>query len=211
MKKIAVVSFDLEGTLVTFDFSLAVWHEEIPRLYAQKHKLRLEEARVRVEEHYDEVGDQRMEWYDVSYWFERFGLGDYREAVERCKSLVSCYPEVPEVLESLGRQYVLIVTSSSTRDFIPHLLDGMEHHFSRVFSSTSDYRQLKTPFFYSDVCLRMGVAPSQVAHVGDSRQFDFDVPSRLGIRAFHLDRAGCHSGGNVVSSLAQLGELLGRS
>ncbi len=211
MKRIAVVSFDLEGTLVTFDFSLAVWHEEIPRLYAQKHKLGLEEARARVEEQYNEVGDQRMEWYDVSYWFRRFGLDGHGETIERCKSLVSWYAEAPDVLEMLGRQYVLIVTSSSTRDFIPHLLDGMEHHFSRVFSSTSDYQQLKTPSFYRDVCLRMGVEPGRVAHVGDSRQFDFDVPTGVGIRAFHLNRAGDNSQDESISSLAALLDLLRRA
>jgi len=210
MKRIAVVSFDLEGTLVTPAFSHAVWHEEMPRLYARKYGMGLAEARAEVTGQYDEVGDQRMEWYDIAYWFQRFGLADHHEALERCKGLVSCYAEVPEVLESLGRQYVLIVTSSSTRDFIPHLLDGMEHHFSRVFSSTSDCGQLKTAAFYSDVCGKMGTAPAEMAHVGDSRQFDFDVPSLLGIRAFHLDRAGGNSGGSTVSSLAQLGGLLRR-
>ncbi|GAH62950.1 unnamed protein product, partial [marine sediment metagenome] len=41
MNQIEVVSFDAEGTLVTPDFSQAVWHEAIPAIYAQKKGIEL--------------------------------------------------------------------------------------------------------------------------------------------------------------------------
>ncbi|GAI48816.1 unnamed protein product, partial [marine sediment metagenome] len=33
MKQIELISFDAEGTVVTPDFSEAIWHEAIPALY----------------------------------------------------------------------------------------------------------------------------------------------------------------------------------
>ena len=47
-------------------------------------------------------------------------------------------------------------------------------------------------------------------HVGDDQNFDFDVPRRLGIMAFHFDRKGKHKGELVVHSLEELNKKLQR-
>ncbi|TET40405.1 MAG: HAD family hydrolase [Dehalococcoidia bacterium] len=211
MGKIKVVSFDVESTLLTPDFSQAVWYEGIPSLYAEKNGISFEEARAMVVKEYQEVGDQRREWYDIKYWFERFQLGDYQALLEGYKHRVSCYPEVMEVLSSLSKEYTLIVVSSSTREFLPYLLAEIEGHFARVFSSVSDYGQLKTPAFYLKVCQGMGILPCEMAHVGDSWQFDFLAPKEAGIEAFHLNRGGYAKNDKSLTSLADLeARLLGR-
>jgi FMN phosphatase YigB (HAD superfamily) len=79
MDNIKVISFDLEGTLVTPNFSQAVWHEGIPSLYANQKGISFVEAKAIVLREYQAVGDQRKEWYDIKYWFSHFGLGDYRQ------------------------------------------------------------------------------------------------------------------------------------
>lgn len=210
MGNIKVVSFDAEGTLVTPDFSQAVWYEGIPSLYARRNGIGFEQARVIVEKEYREVGDQRKEWYDIKYWFQRFGLGDYRELLEEHKHKVSCYAEVMEVLPSLGNDYTLIVVSGSAREFLPYLLAGIEGYFVRIFSSISDYDQLKSPAFYLKVCHEMGVLPEEMAHIGDSWQFDFIAAREVGIRAFHLDRGGYAGNKDSLTSLADLEARLSR-
>ena len=79
MDKVKVVSFDAEGTLVTPYFSQAIWHEEIPALYAQNRGISFEQANKFVQHEYELIGEQRIEWYDIKYWFRRFDLGDYRQ------------------------------------------------------------------------------------------------------------------------------------
>ena len=201
---IEVVSFDVEGTLVTPDFSYAVWFEAIPQRYAEKNGINLELARKAVEEEYRKVGDQRLEWYDVRYWFDRLGLGTPAPVMQRCESQVCYYPEVKEVLVSLSERYKLVVASGSTRDFLRHLLQDIEPYFSEIYSSITDYRQLKTSEFYLKMCQAMRVEPEQVVHIGDNWQFDYVAPSEMGIQAFYLDRKRQTNHQNSVASLLQL-------
>lgn len=189
---------------MTPDFSQAIWYQGIPSLYASRRGIGFEQARAMVEKEYREVGDQRREWYDIKYWFRRFGLGDYRDLLEEHKHKVSYYQDVMEVLSSLGNDYTLIVVSSSTREFLPYLLVGIEGYFARIFSSISDYDQLKSPAFYLKVCQEMGVRPQEIAHVGDSWQFDFIAARDAGIKAFHLDRGGYAKNEDSLKSLADL-------
>lgn len=199
---IRIVSFDAEGTLVTPDFSYSIWYEAIPQKYAEKYGVDFDTARRIIEEEYGKVGDQRLEWYDVRYWFGRFGLGSPEPVMASYRHRVSYYPEVREVLAELSQRYTLIVSSGSMREFLRHLLEHIEPYFDRVFSSLSDYWQLKTPEFYHEVCREMGVRPEQVVHVGDNREFDFVSPRKVGIHAFHLDRSGQHE--ECLTSLAEL-------
>jgi len=201
---VKVVSFDAEGTLVTPDFSYAVWFEAIPERYAEKNGIDFESARKIIEEEYRKVGDQRLEWYDVRYWFDKLGLGMPGPVMERCNSKVCYYPEVREVLMSLSEKYKLVVASGSTRDFLHHLLQDIGLYFTKVFSSLTDYKQLKTPEFYLRLCQEMRVEPGQVVHVGDNWQFDFVAPREAGIQAFYLDRKRQTSHQNSVASLLQL-------
>jgi HAD superfamily hydrolase (TIGR01549 family) len=199
---VKVVSFDVEGTLVTPDFSYAVWFEAIPLRYAEKNGITLEQARRAVEEEYRGVGDQRLEWYDVRYWFDKLGLGTPVPMMQRCENQVRYYPEVKEVLASLNEKYKLVVASGSTRDFLHHLLQDIEPYFSEIYSSITDYRQLKTAEFYLKMCRAMQVEPEQVVHIGDNWQFDFMAPSEIGIQAFYLDRK--QQTENSVANLLQL-------
>jgi putative hydrolase of the HAD superfamily len=203
MKQIELISFDAEGTVVTPDFSQAIWHEAIPALYAQKNGLDLALAKSRIREEYDTIGDQRLEWYDIEYWFNYLGLGSFEPVIQSCLSKIAYYPEVTKVLSSLARKYKLIVASGTPMELLSFLLRDIEPYFVRVFSSVSHYEQLKSPNFYLRICEEMGVKPGQVIHVGDNWQFDFFNARQAGINAFYIDR----SARNHQESLSDLTKL----
>ena len=208
MSEIKVVSFDAEGTLVTPRFSQAVWYEAIPMRYAGAKGMSFEQAKESVQQQYHEVGDQRLEWYDIKYWFGRFALGDHQEVLNSYKHEIRYYPEVEEVLSLLGKSYELIVVSNSAREFLELLLGDIERHFVGIFSSISDYGELKTADFYLNVCRAMQIEPSEMVHVGDSWDFDFVIPKVCGIETFYLDRGGRSDGCEVVRDLKQFWEKL---
>jgi FMN phosphatase YigB (HAD superfamily) len=203
MRQIELVSFDAEGTLVTPDFSETIWHEAIPALYAQKQGLDFAQAKRRIVEEYGRIGDQRLEWYDIEYWFDYLGLGSSEPVIQSCLNKICHYPEVTDVIPSLAREYKLIVASGTPLELLHLLLQDIKPYFLRVFSSISHYRQLKSSDFYLRICEDMGVKPGQVIHVGDNWQFDFLNARKAGINALHIDR----SGKNHQESLSDLTQL----
>lgn len=204
---ISTISFDMNGTITQGRFVDLVWHEGVPALYARARGLSLEAARDIVHREYDSVGEERTDWYDIRYWFRRFGLGaDWAGLLMGYRNEVTPYPEAREVLEMLGARHRLVVTSNASRDFMDIELAaaGLDRYFSHLFSCTSDFGEVKkTPEVYARVCRALSVSPREVAHVGDHRLFDFAAPSRLGIRAFHLDRTARADGDFVVRDLRE--------
>jgi len=203
MSLIEVISFDAEGTLVTPDFSHTMWHEAIPAVYAESKRLEITQAKKLVCIEYDKIGDQKLEWYDINYWFRYLKLGNPETVIQRCLDKLCYYPEVTEILSSLSKQYKLIVASGTPLELLHYLLRDIEPYFSHVFSSTSHYRQLKTPDFYRGICKDMDIQPRQVVHIGDNWQFDFINPNQVGINALYLDRSGT----NHKESLTNLTQL----
>lgn len=190
MRRIEVVSFDAEGTLVTPRFSKLIWEVEIPSLYARKSGLGFEQARQEVLRQYEEVGDRRLEWYDIGYWFRRFGLEGYSQLLEGHRDHIGYYPDVEAVLKALAPSHRLIVISNSAREFLDILVGGIAGYFSDIYSTISDFNQLKSPELYSNICQKIGVEPQHMVHVGDHREFDYAIPRRAGVCAVHLDRDG---------------------
>jgi FMN phosphatase YigB (HAD superfamily) len=207
MRRIELISFDAEGTLVTPDFSQTIWHEAIPALYAQKKGLDFAQAKRCIVEEYGRVGDQRLEWYDIEYWFSYLGLGSSEPVIQSCLNKVCYYPEITEVLSSLASEYRLIVASGTPLELLYCLLQGIKPYFARIFSSISHYKQVKSPDFYLRICEEMDVKPSQVIHVGDNWQFDFLNAQEAGINAFYIDRSG-RNHQESLSDLTQLKRLL---
>jgi len=190
-----------------------VWLEGIPRLYSVKRKISFEDAKRAVKREYDNVGRERLEWYDLNHWIKKFGLHiSAEELLEHFERKIELFPEVPRVLHGLKQRGLrLFVITNAQREFVRLELKktGIENYFERVFSSTSDFGLVKkTANLYQRICSILEISPQEMIHIGDDRNFDFIVPKRLGIVAFHLDRAGKHEGDFVIRSLEELSEKL---
>ena len=215
MTHIRVVSFDMDGTITDLSFVNSVWLEGIPRLYAAEHGISFEDAITYVKREYEKVGRERLEWYDLNYWTEKFGLDVCpEELLGSFQHRIRVFPEVNEILKEFkDKGFRLIIMTNARREFLNLELERTKigHYFERVFSSTSDFALIKkTVNLYQKVCNIIGVSPSKMTHVGDDWLFDFAVPRKLGIKAFYLDRTGKTSGNLVIHSLKELGARVTR-
>ncbi len=190
MKNIKVISFDVEGTLTTTDFSQAIWCEAIHEVYARKYGITPEKARSIVIAEFDKIENRGIESYDINYWFNKFGLGKPEIIMDKYQDRVKYYPDAKQVLKSLYKNYQLIIASGTPGNALNYLLKETRHFFQTVFSSISDYQQLKTPEFYLEICRVLKLRPDQIVHIGDNWQYDYLAACDAGIHAFHIDRTG---------------------
>ncbi len=208
MKPTKIVSFDLDGTLTDMAFVDSVWLEGVPKLFARKHKVSFADARRMIKEEYDRVGKERLEWYDLNYWLRKFDLdATPKQVLNSFVERIRIFEDVPGTLRKLKNDGErLIVITNAHREFVDLELDhtGIKSYFEHVFSSTSDYSLTKNgTTVYEKVCAACGVLPNQMVHIGDDPNFDFEVPRRIGISSFLLDRTRKGNGQFIVSSLEE--------
>jgi len=209
---IKVLSFDLEGTLTTLSFSKKVWNEGIPKLYAEQNGVSFSEAYEIVLKEYWKIGDDRVEWYDIKFWFKKLNLrSDWRSLLRAYLKDLAIYPEVPKVLSYFKGRKSLIIISNSSREFLDIALKLIGDYFDEAFSAVSDFNMLKDdPKLYEIICERLNVEPGELSHVGDHYLCDYLTPRKLGIRSFFLDRSGMLRGEWVVKDLLDFRERVRR-
>lgn len=205
---IKVISFDLDGTLTTPEFVDAVWRNGVPKQYAQKHGVRLAEARELVAHLYDCMGDDELNWYDLPFWVKYLKLDIHSEQlIAEYENLIALFPDVTTTLSSLQQRHDLIIISNANRMFLDRevAVTGIEKYFKKIFSATSDFGRVKREEdIYRMVCERINVSTAEIIHVGDHREFDFEAPQRIGIRSYFLDRTKKETGLQVIHSLEEL-------
>ena len=213
MNKPKVVSFDLDGTITDSWFVDSVWLEGMPHVYALQKGISLESARKEVKRQYDKIGRERLEWYNLQHWIDRFQLNvSPAELLHRYENRIRVFPEVPHILEEIrSRNFRQIILSNARREFVDLELEktNLSPFFDHVFSSTSDFGLIKKSVdVFRKVCEVCGVSPQDMVHVGDDLVFDFQVPTQLGTNAFFLDRSGRSKGDFVVHNLRDFEEKL---
>jgi putative hydrolase of the HAD superfamily len=207
---IRFISLDMDGTLVNSRFVDMVWMEGMPRLYAEKHGLDFNEAKEYVMGEYMKVGSDKLEWYQLQYWIDKFQLTVSKdELLETYEDEIETYPEVKEILDRLSENYQLVVTSNAAREFIEIELDGLGDYFREMFSATSDFKTVKkSPLVYGAICKELGARPFEVMHIGDHYSYDYEAPLEAGLDALFLDRKGMRSGSEVVGDLREAVERI---
>jgi len=198
-----VISFDLDGTLVSSDFVNCVWLEKIPAIYAEKNEIELERAKKFVYGEYEKIGDVRLEWYDIKYWLDFFNLNiDYVDIFNMCNDKLYLYEDAKKVLNNLDEKAIII--SNAAKEFIEYEMKklGIENKFCYIFSAVSDFKKVKKDGeVYSLACEKMGIRPEDLHHVGDNFEFDYLAALKAGVNAYYLDRTGSGKGEHVVYSL----------
>jgi len=209
---IKVISFDLDGTLFKRSFADAFWLEGVPALYAQQHHTTIDEAKHYLFKEYDKIGDNRIEWYDPTYWFNRFELkSNWKKVLEQHRSFVEIYPDATPVLQRLSQHYSLIISSNAKKEFIAIQLEeaGVKDCFTHVFSSTSDFHTVKkVTEFYAMICKKLKIQPKEMIHVGDHKDFDYTAPQQYGIPSFYLDREHTSTGEDIIHDLYEFEQKL---
>lgn len=213
MNRAKIISFDMDGTLTDISFVNSVWLQGVPELYSLKNQIPFDEALRQVKFEYDKIGKEKIEWYDLGYWLNKFEINMKPEQVlASFADRIHVFEEVREILEKLKKSgYKLIIVTNARREFVDLEMEQtkIKRYFENIFSSPSDFKLTKNgTAVYEKVCIACEISPIDMIHVGDNSEFDFKVPRQIGISAFLLDRTGIKTGPFIVSSLKEFADKL---
>lgn len=198
------VSFDLDGTLTDLAFVDGVWNEGLPELVADELGIGIDEAVRLCMDAYRSEGDASIKWYQLSHWLDHFGLHrvDGEELISGFVPRIRAFDDGIRALRALrDLGYPLVLFSNAPRQFLDKevLHCGMGPFFERVVSLPDDWGMVKSQ---EEAFLRLeGVMGTDVVHVGDHIRFDYEVPLRAGLRAYHLWRGRGPRMGHSLESL----------
>jgi putative hydrolase of the HAD superfamily len=207
-----IISFDLDGTLTTQEFVDAVWRVGIPKQYAKQQAISLEKAQEVIFSLYDTMGDHDLSWYDLPFWIQYLKLDvSSEQLLSQSQNLIALFPDVLPALSVLHECYDLIIISNANRMFLDQEVSatGIGRFFKKIFSATSDFGRVKREEeIYQKVCDGIGVPISDIIHVGDHREFDFNAPRKIGMQAYFLDRSRNETGPHVVHDLDEFVKII---
>lgn len=170
--------------------------ERRPELAADMTALR----RVALEEHAIEAG------YDPV-------LGEQGVAVFLAeRQRVTPYPDVAPVLGRLAERYPLIALSNGNADVHRTALAQL---FPHAISAAEVGAAKPEPALFRAACDRLGVAPHELAHIGDDPHRDIHAARLIGMPTVWVNRHGAQWDGALrrpdheVADLAGLPRLLG--
>ena len=204
------ISFDLDGTLTDLAFVDGVWNEGLPELVAEELGIGIDEAVRLCMEAYRSEGDASIKWYQLSHWLDHFGLGhiDGENLISGFIPRIRAFEDglrAVAALKVLG--YPLVLFSNAPRQFLDKEVQycGLSSFFDRIISLPDDWGTVKSQ---EEAFVRLEeLMGTDVVHVGDHIRFDYEVPSRAGLRAYHLWRG---KGPRLEHSLESLDHFVDR-
>src|SRR5712692_673405 len=100
------------------------------------------------------------------------------------------YPDVAGTLDALERRGLLLAVVSNWDSQLPALLEGLglSRRFRTVSVSAIEKTGKPEPEIFLRTCARLGVAPGESLHVGDSLREDYEGACGAGLHAVLLDR-----------------------
>ncbi|MBI4017014.1 MAG: HAD hydrolase-like protein [Candidatus Aenigmarchaeota archaeon] len=211
-KNIKVVSLDLGGALFNNEFDELLWRSEIPRVYAEQFKISKEEAFERVTAEYRRLWGKTEGWRDPEFWLKHFHLNTtYPALIKDIKKHIAPYIDAAPILKKLSEQYPIIIISHAQENILHTKLKIAKYdkYFLKLFSTGTNFTKMtKDVDIYREICDELKIQPEELVHIGNNIDFDYKIPSSIGINAFLIDRIGHRKEPYVVRDLYEFEEKI---
>jgi len=187
--KYDVIAFDLQGTLSDSSFSDKFWMKVLPELYAQNKNIPLTKAREELKKKFKEYGKYDYRYYSMDYWLKELNLKlKFKDICKLIKSKPYFYRDSLKLIKKLGKKNILIVISSTTKEFINAELGKNKKCFKYIFSSIDDFDIAGKPKeLYLKIAKILKTNPHKIIYIGNDTEMDIRNARLAGYNTFFFD------------------------
>ena len=175
------VFLDMDGTLLDLNFDNHFWQEFVPRRWAEREGLALDEAKALLAPRFRAM-EGRLEWYCLDYWSGQLDL-DIAAMKEEVAGMVAVLPHVVEFLDAarLAGKRLALVTNAHRKSL------GLKMERTRLrgfFDSIVSSHDLGHPKEDAEFWRRLGAVEPFAA--GRTLLADDSLPVLRAARAFGI-------------------------
>jgi len=168
-EKIETVFLDMDGTLLDLHFDNYFWLEHLPRHYADKHSMDIEQARETLYERMANV-EGSLNWYCLDYWSRELDV-DIVALKREVMHLIRVHEQVIDFLDAVraaGKRLVLLTNAHHGSLELKIEKTGINGHFDRVISSHDLKLAKENPGFWEGLGQMDPFHPDHAMLIDDS-------------------------------------------
>ncbi len=167
---IKYISFDLQGTLSNSKFSDNFWINILPKLYASKYNLDIEDAKLELKIYFKKIGKYDIRYYDDKYWEKKLHISTI-EVLNNSDIKPILNQKLFDFIDYINVPVIII--STTTKKFIEYELGSTINKFYNVYSCVDDFNTGgKTKEVFLKVAKSLKVSSDEILHIGDDVEMD---------------------------------------
>ncbi|MEE9310306.1 MAG: GMP/IMP nucleotidase [Cocleimonas sp.] len=135
-QNIHTVFLDMDGTLLDLHFDNHFWLKHMPKRYAEKHSITVEEASKALT-HKTKSIEGSLNWYCLDYWEKTLDMdivGLKHEVADRI-AIRANVAEFLDHLRSMSKRVVLLTNAHHKTIKLKFAYADIEHHFDRIITA----------------------------------------------------------------------------
>ncbi|MEB8431241.1 GMP/IMP nucleotidase [Cocleimonas sp. KMM 6892] len=135
-QNISTVFLDMDGTLLDLHYDNHFWLEHIPKRYAEKHGLSINEASELLEKKTSAIAGT-LDWYCLDYWQDNLDM-DIVSLKHEVAEKIAIRENVVEFLEhlrALNKRIVLLTNAHKKTIEVKFSYVSIEQYFDRIITS----------------------------------------------------------------------------
>lgn len=201
IERCSIISFDLFDTLIKRDcYKPAELFCFIERKIDQEYGVKSWFASARVQAEIAARNKSKAEEVSLDEIYNELSLPFSSVSKEQIKQLEEEYEyescqwnplmkPVYEYCRNQGKRIFIITDIYLPEALIKRILRKLEIQYEALFVSSTLKKMKRNGTLFREVLKLTGNHPSDILHIGDNRQSDYDMPKKLGIRAVHISKS----------------------